>query len=118
MISWRWYKCLMLLTHVALCVWCLCKRNNGHGNCGFLWGRMNIEPDDCREYITASLCLFDCISLSFHNIVDYGVTKSKQHCIKLMPQHDGLSYYRACVFVLLSGNVASWCFVGCALCIT
>jgi hypothetical protein len=67
---------------------------------------------------TASLCLFDCISLSLHNIVDHGVTKSKQYYIKSMAQHDGLSYCRDCVFVVLSGNVASWCFVGCALCIT
>jgi hypothetical protein len=53
------------------------KINKGHGNCGFLWGRMTIEPDDCREYITASLCLFDCISLSLHNIVGYRWIKSK-----------------------------------------
>jgi hypothetical protein len=51
-------------------------------------------------------------------MVDYGVTKSKKYCIKSMAQPDGLSYCRDYVFVVLSGNVASWGFVSCALCIT
>jgi hypothetical protein len=51
-------------------------------------------------------------------MVDYGVTKSKQYCIKSMAQPDGLSYFRDCVFVVLSGNVASWGFVSFTLCIT
>jgi hypothetical protein len=66
---------------------------------------------------TASLCLFDCINLILHNIVNHGVTKSKQYYIKSMAEHDGLSYYHDFAFVVLSGNVASWCFGGCALCV-
>jgi hypothetical protein len=77
---------------------------------------MTIELDDCREYIHCILILVDCISLSVHIIVDHGVTKSKQYYIKSMAQHDMLSYYCDCVFVVLSGNVASWGFVSCALC--
>jgi hypothetical protein len=50
---------------------------------------------------TAPLCLFDCISLSLHNIFDHGVTKSKQCYIKSMAQHEMLSYYRDCVFVFV-----------------
>jgi hypothetical protein len=62
--------------------------------------------------------LVNCISLSVHSIdVDHGVTKSKQYYIKSMAQHDMLSYYRDCVFVVLSATVASWGFVSCALCV-
>ena len=34
-----------------------------------------------------------------------------------MAQHNGLSYCRDCVFVVLSGNVAPWSFFSCALCV-
>jgi hypothetical protein len=61
--------------------------------------------------------LVDCISLSVHNIVDHNVTKSKKYYIKSMAQQDMLSYYRDCVFVVLSGNVASWGLVSYALCV-
>jgi hypothetical protein len=36
------------VAHVALCG---CEIDNGHGNYGFLWGRMTTELDDCRKYI-------------------------------------------------------------------
>jgi hypothetical protein len=78
---------------------------------------MTIKLDDCREYIHCILMLVDCIISSLHNIVDHGVTKSKQYYIKLMDRYDMLIYYRECVFVVLSGNVASWGFVSCALCV-
>jgi hypothetical protein len=80
------------VAHVALC---------GRGNCGFLWGRMTIEQDDCKEYIHCILMLVDCISLSLHSIFDHGVTKSKKCYIKSMAQHEMLSCYRDCGFVLL-----------------
>jgi hypothetical protein len=51
--------------------------------------------------------LFDCISQVLHNIVDYSLTKSKQYCIRLMAQHDGLSYYYDCVF----GFIKWRCFI-------
>jgi hypothetical protein len=50
-------------------------------------------------------------------MVDHGLTKSKQSYIKSTTQHDMLSYYRDYVFVVLSGNVAPWSFVSCALCV-
>jgi hypothetical protein len=50
-------------------------------------------------------------------MVDHGVTKSKQSYIRLIAQQDMLSYYHDCVFVVLSGNVALWSFVSCALCV-
>jgi hypothetical protein len=53
--------------------------------------------------------LVDCISLSVHNIVDHGVTKSKQYYIKSMAQHDVLSYCRDCVFVCVKWKC---CIVG------
>jgi hypothetical protein len=62
--------------------------------------------------------LFNCISLILHSMVDYGVTKSKQCCTKSMAQPYGLSYFHDCVFVVLSGNVASWGFVSFSQCIT
>jgi hypothetical protein len=49
-------------------------------------------------------------------MVNHSVTKSKQSYIKSIAQHDMLSYYNDCVFVVLSGNVAPWRFVSCALC--
>jgi hypothetical protein len=78
---------------------------------------MTIELDDCREYIHRILMLVDCIIPSVHKIVDHVVSKSKKYYIKSIAQHDMLSYYCDCVFVMLSGNVASWGFVSCALCV-
>jgi hypothetical protein len=78
---------------------------------------MTIELDDCRENIHCILMIVDCISMSVQRIVDHGVTKSKKYYIKSMAQHDMLSYYHDCVFVVLSGNVASLGLVSCALCV-
>jgi hypothetical protein len=52
-----------------------------------------------------------------HSLVNHDVTKLNQTYIKLIAQHDMLSYYRGCVFVVISGNVAPWSFVSCALCV-
>jgi hypothetical protein len=50
-------------------------------------------------------------------MVDHSVTKLKQSNIKSIAQHDMSSYYRDCVFVVLSGNVSPQSFVSCALCV-
>jgi hypothetical protein len=65
----------------------------------------------------ASLCLFDCIRLSMHFIFNNNKTNLRQYYIKSMAQHEMLRYYRDCLFVVLSGNVAYLGFVRCAPCV-
>jgi hypothetical protein len=47
---------------------------------------MIIGLGNYRKYIHCILVLVGCMDLSVHNIVDHGVTKSKQSYIKSMAQ--------------------------------